>query len=162
MKCWSKYAKVFSGPLTYAPWVPASGVSVVESSANAGTNLQRPLPSFSTPSSTSSSHRPSSSLSELNVSPPPLHPAVNRAASTSRTYVRPQNGFPPASWTGSSAPPLRAQVTPAPPPGATVVRPGDSRIGGRLCWRCGGSGVTSLFIFDEQTCPVCNGLGRTF
>ncbi|KAK0535654.1 hypothetical protein OC842_002238 [Tilletia horrida] len=30
-----------------------------------------------------------------------------------------------------------------PPPGAIVVRPGDPRIGGRLCYNCGGDGMVS-------------------
>lgn len=48
------------------------------------------------------------------------------------------------------------------PAGAPVVRPGDPRIGGHLCWRCGGKGTVSFFIFDESTCTICGGLGRTF
>ena len=36
------------------------------------------------------------------------------------------------------------------PIGATVVMPGDPRIGGRLCWQCGGRGVTPFLIFDEE------------
>ena len=43
-----------------------------------------------------------------------------------------------------------------------MLAPGDARLGGRLCWRCGGRGTTSFLIFDEQTCGVCNGVGRTF
>ncbi|GAA6048263.1 hypothetical protein JCM3770_006510 [Rhodotorula araucariae] len=48
-------------------------------------------------------------------------------------------------------------------PGALVVRPGDPRIGGVLCRRCGGDGlVPGLFLIDEMTCEVCNGAGRVF
>ncbi len=168
-KCWSKYAKAFTGPLTYAPWSPSA------SSSSAGKTLQRPLPALSQPPA-SSGHRHTQSLTDLAAPPP--HPSLVRASST----IRPQPGRPGSSAyagpnmlpiAGGSIPmppyqdrsPLAAsgvQYARAPPPGATVVRPGDPRIGGRLCWRCGGSGVTSFLIFDEQTCTICNGLGRTF
>lgn len=50
-----------------------------------------------------------------------------------------------------------------PPPGAVTVAPGDPRIGGVLCYRCGGSGsiedLMSLFFGDDE-CPVCGGAGR--
>ncbi|CAK9780763.1 unnamed protein product [Cutaneotrichosporon oleaginosum] len=58
-------------------------------------------------------------------------------------------------------PPMRH--TYAPPPGALVVQPGDPRIGGQLCYRCGGSGrETSLFMFDDGPCWQCRGVGRVF
>ncbi|BGP39950.1 hypothetical protein JCM10450v2_003930 [Rhodotorula kratochvilovae] len=48
-------------------------------------------------------------------------------------------------------------------PGALVVRPGDPRMGGVLCRRCGGDGlVPGLFLIDDTTCEVCNGAGRVF
>lgn len=48
-------------------------------------------------------------------------------------------------------------------PNTIVVRPGDPRIGGVLCRKCGGSGTQmGLFIFDEDTCDMCNGAGRVF
>ncbi|GAA5981981.1 hypothetical protein JCM10908_004691 [Rhodotorula pacifica] len=48
-------------------------------------------------------------------------------------------------------------------PNTIVVRPGDPRIGGVLCRRCGGSGTQmGIFIFDEDTCEMCNGAGRVF
>ena len=56
--------------------------------------------------------------------------------------------------------PVVAMPSGPPPPGATVVAPGDPRIGGRLCWRCGGRGVTPFLIFDELTCETCGGIGR--
>ncbi|BEI82999.1 hypothetical protein CcaverHIS002_0308670 [Cutaneotrichosporon cavernicola] len=62
-------------------------------------------------------------------------------------------------------PPPRPQMhhTYAPPPGALVVQPGDPRIGGQLCYRCGGSGrEASLFMFDDGPCYQCRGVGRVF
>ncbi|RLV93521.1 Proline-rich protein HUA1 [Spathaspora sp. JA1] len=39
------------------------------------------------------------------------------------------------------------------------VSPGDPSLGGVLCGRCRGSGVTRFFL-DVDLCPICNGLGR--
>ncbi|SPO34845.1 uncharacterized protein PSFLO_00316 [Pseudozyma flocculosa] len=47
-----------------------------------------------------------------------------------------------------------------PPPGALVVMPGDPRIGGRLCFECGGRGMTESFWFGDETCFRCRGSGR--
>ncbi|KAI5956319.1 hypothetical protein KGF54_000794 [Candida jiufengensis] len=50
---------------------------------------------------------------------------------------------------------------PPPPVSATPLRvpPGDPRLGGVLCGRCRGSGMTR-FLLDMELCHVCNGLGR--
>ncbi|KAI0794336.1 hypothetical protein C8Q74DRAFT_570807 [Fomes fomentarius] len=47
-------------------------------------------------------------------------------------------------------------------PGNREVSSCDPRIGGLLCWLCGGRGKTCLLIFDETTCCICNGIGQTF
>ncbi|GAA5845978.1 hypothetical protein JCM9279_004744 [Rhodotorula babjevae] len=48
-------------------------------------------------------------------------------------------------------------------PGALVVGPGDPRMGGILCRRCGGDGLVAGFLLiDEVTCDACNGVGRVF
>lgn len=76
-------------------------------------------------------------------------------------------GFPghngPA-WQQHSQGPWPQVVYGAPPlhPNAVVVRPGDPRIGGQLCMKCGGSGVTFGFLFDEDQCSRCRGSGRVF
>lgn len=60
-------------------------------------------------------------------------------------------------------PPVSGQPAPA-----LIVRPGDPRIGGRLCWNCSGSGeVTDEGLFgilftSTDRCRVCQGAGRTF
>ncbi|EKM50053.1 uncharacterized protein PHACADRAFT_264552 [Phanerochaete carnosa HHB-10118-sp] len=158
MRCWSKYAKPFAGPLTYAPWGAASA---------SGNNFQQPLPSL-----------PAGPASASHRLPPPPHGSLARSASTSRAPGYPgvaahTTGAPMAnggflSTNGYASPfhsssPLSgpsSQYMGSPPPGATVVPPGDPRIGGKLCWRCGGRGSVTFFIFDE-TCNVCDGLGRT-
>lgn len=43
--------------------------------------------------------------------------------------------------------------------GGLRVLPGDPRIGGILCGRCRGSGVTHFFL-DTDPCDMCQGLGR--
>ena len=165
-KCWSKFAKPFAGPLTYAPWGTPS--------AN-GSNFQQPLPALP--------HSPANpaNASQRRFTPPPQHASLSRSATTSRVSGYPggaaqpsgiplaNGGFLPTSGYASpfhsaSQSPLSgpsAQYARSPPAGATIVRPGDPRIGGQLCWRCGGRGSTAFFIFDD-TCNVCNGVGRTF
>lgn len=168
-KCWAKYARPFTGPLQYAPW----------SSANTATNnFQRPLPSL--PHSPTG-HRPAHSTSSI---PPPTHSNLSRSATTSRVGGYPGAAYPQSTpqpnvipvaggaipvtpWLG----PLQnlspfsgssSQYARAPPPGAAVYTAGDPRIGGNLCWRCGGRGSTSFMIFDQETCSVCGGIGRVF
>ncbi|KAI0332671.1 hypothetical protein GY45DRAFT_1320560 [Cubamyces sp. BRFM 1775] len=177
-RCWDKYAKPYTSIMAAAPW-PSDSQSGTSSSR---TTYQRPLPRFRAPrtslhSSNSSYSGSPSSLSGYNHS---------RSASTSRAssgypgssarvipipgggvpvpHLDPYNAykappvFPPSSWFGSSAP-----VIPQPAGGNVVVYPpGDPRIGGRLCWRCGGTGRVSFFIFQEDACSICNGVGRTF
>ncbi|OWB82790.1 hypothetical protein B5S33_g1418 [[Candida] boidinii] len=50
-------------------------------------------------------------------------------------------------------------MPPMPNAQQVIVRPGDARIGGYLCPRCNGKGLTHFFL-DQETCRVCNGLGR--
>lgn len=76
-------------------------------------------------------------------------------------------GPPPPPQQMRSYPPPRPQIqhisSYAPMPrGAVVYRPGDPRIGGRLCWRCDGNGTVSYMLFDETTCGDCGGCGRVF
>lgn len=112
----------------------------------------------------------------------------SRAASTSGSAISPSprinTSIPPTSHTPRQS---QAQFSPrpvltrqtscgisrsAPPssppqvqlsPGQTLVlRAGDPRLGGRMCWRCDGRGYVSYLFFDHSTCEVCNGIGRTF
>ncbi|KAA1093885.1 hypothetical protein PGT21_001935 [Puccinia graminis f. sp. tritici] len=64
-------------------------------------------------------------------------------------------------------PPTQMAVNPPP----LVVRPGDPRIGGRLCLNCNGSGqkMEELTLFNvllggggQEVCPSCRGTGRIF
>jgi hypothetical protein len=145
-KCWERYSRPYVGAITYTPW---SNSFASGSSSRSNTHFQRPLPAFRPPqhllrSSVSQSHihtQPQSqharSVSSLNFPPPP----------------RIQYTFFPSPY---------ATSTPhAPSPGNTVVRPGDPRIGGTMCYKCLGSGVVQFFIF-EDVCVVCGGVGRVF
>lgn len=103
-------------------------------------NFQRPLPVFTPPQQQ------------------PIGPDPARSAG-----VGPGPGPGPWSYPGQSSSSLNraatVSYTRAPPRGALVVSPGDSRIGGRLCWQCDGSGTIGFFLFEE-TCPSCRGTGR--
>lgn len=183
-KCWTKFGKPFAGAITYASWDPASP-------SHGSTKFQRPLPSFKPPQSSlrpsAKLHRPSASLGAFND---PSTSGLSRSSSTSRIFngypgasassqsrviPTPGGGVPMSPYLdplqhqgyGNSTPNIVNSYGPArgparPPAGAPVVRPGDPRIGGHLCWRCGGDGTISFFLFDESTCNVCGGLGRTF
>ncbi|KAH9940795.1 uncharacterized protein BXZ73DRAFT_88515 [Epithele typhae] len=163
-RCWDKYAKPYVGAITYAPWGSDAATSpTASSSAYSSSSLQRPLPNFRPPQQ--SLHQSSSSWSGA---PPGAASNLQRAATTSRA-----NGYPGA---GAGAPPRLIPIAggafpprqwgqlqgPAAGGSVAVMSPGDPRMGGRLCWRCGGRGTTSFLIFDEQTCGICSGVGRTF
>jgi hypothetical protein len=133
-RCWSKFAKPFQGPLVTA----YSNQSDSTSTSPFSSSFQRPLPSFHPPQRTPTVSRPQSY--------PPATPGP---------YVSPLQD-PNVQ--------IRA-LSPygAPPPrNAVVYSSGDPRLGGRLCWRCEGTGTISLFLFDSTTCFVCGGVGRVF
>jgi len=116
-RCWGKYARPFSGPLTYSFSLnPSDGV------------FQRPLPmpvyrQFNPP----------------GAFPPP---------------------FPPQPIGFGSPPPIIHGVPPG-PSNAVVYNAGDPRLGGVLCWMCGGKGRVNLILLNID-CQLCNGVGRTF
>lgn len=71
--------------------------------------------------------------------------------------------FPsPSIPTGFSAPPIIRNAPSNRPANAVVYTAGDPRIGGDLCWNCGGKGHVNFLFFDSVTCTVCNGVGRIF
>ncbi|TFK34061.1 hypothetical protein BDQ12DRAFT_727247 [Crucibulum laeve] len=142
-KCWSKYSKPFSGPLVYA-FAPSSP----NSPSHANTNLQRPLPRTIGPRSTPQppgGYPPRPPPSPYVPIPPPA-PMINLPPMPSMRSMGPMTVYTPGR----------------PPPGAVVYSAGDPRIGGRLCYRCGGKGTVSFMIIDRETCEVCGGSGRVF
>ena len=75
--------------------------------------------------------------------PPPSQPQPN--------YTAP----PPMNRSASSTWPRNG------PPSPVVYRPGDPRIGGKLCWNCDGSGRTFGFLLlSDNSCDLCGGIGR--
>ncbi|KAM0787519.1 hypothetical protein ACM66B_003590 [Microbotryomycetes sp. NB124-2] len=132
-KDWQKYGKPFQGALALSVNEPAA-------------NYQRPIRLPPLPQQ----HHP-----PLPSPPPPLPP---QAPMTMSPYGVQQYHPPPSAMYG--APVQHGWGGGVPSGGAIVVRPGDPRIGGRLCYRCGGDGVVMGFLFDQDTCPMCFGSGR--
>ena len=88
-------------------------------------------------------HHPSQAF----YSPPPLHAGG------------PWGGHPHGG--GGHHGPMLVPYGHVPPPNALILRPGDPRLGGQLCYKCGGQGVRESFWFgDRETCYVCGGTGR--
>ncbi|KAF8268855.1 hypothetical protein EI94DRAFT_1726695 [Lactarius quietus] len=134
-KCWERFGKLFSSILASSPWGDRS--SSATSQSQNGRTFQQPLPAFKPPQA---------AAPPVQTRPPPP---------SGGGFVMPVS---PTSPTGPMVLPHGAR----PPPGAPVVMPGDSRLGGRRCWRCGGRGTTPFLIFDELTCETCGGVGRLF
>lgn len=139
LKCWERYSSPFTGPIVYMPWNASA------SHDGARNTYQRPLPRFTPPQRATSLGR-----------------ARGYPGAASRMQMAGRSQFlEPLPRPLLGRPPSNVRVAQRPPPGAAVVQPGDPRIGGRVCRQCGGTGVMTFLIF-EDTCPVCNGIGRTF
>ncbi|KAJ7727556.1 hypothetical protein DFH07DRAFT_757682 [Mycena maculata] len=87
-------------------------------------------------------------------------------ASSSFQRPLPRLCAPPPGASAYRPPPPQILAAPRgpggyPPPGATYP-PGDARLGGVPCWRCGGRGTLSFLIFETLPCGVCRGVGRVF
>ncbi|THH08551.1 hypothetical protein EW145_g2617 [Phellinidium pouzarii] len=141
-KCWERYAKPYGGAIMYAPRNQQS---------------QRPLPSFRPPHLRHQQSRSQPSL----LHPPSPSSSLSRSQSAHRPGLCPSPNLRPGGYPGRAvsnpgpgglfppAPQLMQMPRPhvnllrgQPPPGSTVVQPGDARIGGRLCWR---SNMKSIF-----------------
>ncbi|KAF8677345.1 coronin [Rhizoctonia solani] len=143
-ECWSLFAQPYKEVLSFAPWDSPESVTSDEQ------NLQRPLP-------LSSSLRP-----QPRPQPPSASPSHSQ-----HSFHGPGQPFGssfPTGWSSSSN--LRPSVTVCrggPPPGALIVRPGDSRIGGTVCLKCSGNGWQYIMLkLATKTCSACDGLGRLF
>ncbi|WVQ82301.1 hypothetical protein IAT38_004429 [Cryptococcus sp. DSM 104549] len=163
---WRKYGKPYTSVLAHS-YKTSSTNHPANPSTNSSDNFQRPLPSFNSPAGPGPSshyqqqqqpnHNPYGNLppppggkwntypGQTAPPPPPMHhqPYMQQPMQGQQVFVQSSRG------------PV--------PPGALVVGPGDPRIGGRLCWRCSGSGrELSFFGFDDGRCWECRGLGRLF
>lgn len=131
--CWKRYGKPYSGALRIAVTSPEGLGSL---------DVQRPLPIPRPPAP-----RP--------PPPPPMHhgyPAANYQAQHYGQYSGPPMMPGPAPW-------IQQAPYGMPPPGALVVRPGDPRLGGRLCGNCGGDGlVPGAFKPPQRRLTIARGL----
>ncbi|QRW02640.1 hypothetical protein RhiLY_01639 [Ceratobasidium sp. AG-Ba] len=143
-QCWNMFAQPYEGVLEFAPWDQPESVTSDDQ------NLQRPLPA--------SRPQPRPQPSTFS-SRPTSHPS-----SQSPYGPGPRGGLPPSNWSSSSLrPSATISYSRRPPPGSLVVRPGDPRIGGRVCWKCSGDGWQYKTMgLETKTCSACNGLGRLF
>ncbi|KAG9082599.1 hypothetical protein FS749_006733 [Ceratobasidium sp. UAMH 11750] len=146
-QCWSLFAQPYEGILTFAPWDQPESVTSDEQ------NLQRPLPA--------SFPRPQPRVQTSSSSRPISHPAAHSSYGPGSP-----GSLPPANWSSSGSslrPSATISYSRRPPPGSLVVRPGDPRIGGRVCWKCSGDGWQYKTMgLETKTCSACNGLGRLF
>ncbi|OJA13167.1 hypothetical protein AZE42_06221 [Rhizopogon vesiculosus] len=132
-KCWEKYGRPYVGPLTYTPWNAES--------SSRPSKFQRPLPRFTPPQAPRLSPELSVYASRPSYGPSPVAPAHYGE----HLYVcNPMIGM-------GEYPPV---------PHAVAVRSGDPRLGGRLCWKCRGTGTLPLLIIDVRPCSECGGIGR--
>ncbi|KAL1727386.1 hypothetical protein EV714DRAFT_286507 [Schizophyllum commune] len=177
-RCWRKYGRAYEGALTYADFGPGGDGRMQRPlraqqppqqsqslsgppgrrPGSAGASYGRPQPASFGPSY---SRAPGTGLRVPAGGPLLAHRPSWSAGTPSGAWGSPSGawGSPPGAWGGG--PPVRAGYGAA-PPGSVVYAPGDPRIGGRPCWRCGGDGtVSSFFGLDEDTCGVCGGIGRT-
>ncbi|KAF9266883.1 hypothetical protein L218DRAFT_955985 [Marasmius fiardii PR-910] len=152
-KCWPKYAKPFSGALSYSDFSS-------NASTGSGSTFQKPLPMRTQAQNHSgpglSSGYPGATHHQQyyhqNHPPPPPPPPPLPHRPSYGPYVPPPQH--PSIVLASPGYLPRA-------PGAIVYQPGDPRIGGQLCWRCGGDGLVDM-LFWEDRCDTCGGTGRIF
>ena len=145
-KCWEKYAKPYTGALTYTPWSPSGN----------DPRMQRALPKFVPPHLSTGSPTHGSQPPYGSYPRPPQHPQHNR--SISQPHHVPSSGSGPSYYVMN---PLSPYDTP-PVPHAIPIEPGDPRLGGRLCMRCGGAGIRTVMLIDLTTCDNCDGTGRVW
>ncbi|KAJ6540812.1 hypothetical protein DFH09DRAFT_1395899 [Mycena vulgaris] len=152
-KCWDKYARPYAGALIHAP-APSASPAPGSAAGHASLSFQRPLPRIYAP-------------------PPGAYPSSPAPSVYGSPSPAPSGYASPSPGANAYAPPSRApdahgyapNAYPPPPPHAgrpAIFPPGDVRLGGALCWRCGGRGSTSFLVFETIPCGACRGVGRVF
>ncbi|SCV73289.1 BQ2448_7215 [Microbotryum intermedium] len=146
--CWKKYGRPFSG-----------AIQIAALSTPTPTNYQRPLRPQPV-------HRPPTAA-QFGGYPG----AVYHGQEGGRPVMQGQGVYGGGGGGGASmgmgyngVAPSQIHVTHQPPMGggAIVLRPGDPRLGGMRCYRCGGDGTTWGILFQDETCDLCKGVGRVF
>ncbi|UZJ52409.1 hypothetical protein CBS101457_001729 [Exobasidium rhododendri] len=125
-----------------------------------GDNLSTPTTSHMTANSLNAPVSRPNSAHTIAYPPPPSHPSINHPITHTQVGMNNLSLGPAAPF---HHPPPPAQIIPyghIPPPNAIVLRPGDPRIGGRLCYKCGGQGVRDSLWWGSETCYHCGGSGR--
>ncbi|KAK9893961.1 hypothetical protein P389DRAFT_111015 [Cystobasidium minutum MCA 4210] len=172
-KCWNKYGRLYTAAVWDSPNFTFSNPT-----------LQKPLPNSRHSASTSPpvsqpfspipppqqySHPGYYTAGQAGPPPPQMFsPPPMQQPMQQPPYMmgNPGQGYynQPQMAQGRPMPYVSGMSYGPPPPGALIVRPGDPRIGGRLCMHCGGDGIVECgFLFlDTETCPSCNGTGRVF
>lgn len=129
-------------------------------------------PSFGTQPPSGPSSRPDVYPEDQHSSVPPRYDVVSHTSSEKPLMQQdyplyapppPPRPMPCYAPPPPGAAPLVDWYGYQPPPGAVAVMPGDPRIGGTLCYKCGGTGnandLFSLFGLDDE-CNTCGGAGR--
>lgn len=164
-KCWEKYGKPYTGALAYAPW-PSS-----DSTSNS--RMQRPLPLYLTNPASSGRPRmgcivPPSNPNSPHIQPPRPSAPHLRSISEPPLSLPPSSSYASAPTPQASGPsyyiynPSLGMGTSPPVPHAQPIPPGDPRLGGQMCLRCGGAGTDVSFLFDLTACQRCGGVGRVW
>ncbi|KAG8221185.1 hypothetical protein J3R82DRAFT_2749 [Butyriboletus roseoflavus] len=122
--------------------------------------MQRPLPNFRPPhlaGPSPGSYSGSPHASEPRHGPPPPLQQLQHSRSTSQPHSLHSPGSGPSYYVVD---PSSRDDPILPVPHAIPVSPGDPRLGGRQCMRCGGAGKRMVMFLDMMTCEDCGGTGR--
>ncbi|KAJ7728511.1 hypothetical protein B0H16DRAFT_1665496 [Mycena metata] len=181
-------ASSFPPPSSSSPSAPAASSSAFAAPNTGSTTFQRPLPRLYA-SSRAPSPGAHSSRSAYPPSPSGLYPERDLVFDGGRRHGRSRSagslrrgegllgsirrevedalhGGPGSVYRNNNAPGGYPVIGGRggggyPPPGV-VYAPGDVRMGGTPCWRCGGRGTLSFLVFETVPCGVCRGVGRVF
>ncbi|KAJ7729975.1 hypothetical protein B0H16DRAFT_1665402 [Mycena metata] len=172
-KCWSRYARPYAGAVA-SSFPPPSSSSPSAPAASSGLSRASTLPPVRP--------RPAPTAAEVRTHP--------RQAGSTSSAIWSLTGAGATAAAAARAPSGAARASSAPsvarnnnapggypgtggrggfggggngyPPAAAVYAPGDARMGGTPCWRCGGRGTLSFLVFETVPCGVCRGVGRVF
>ncbi|SDA02826.1 BZ3500_MvSof-1268-A1-R1_Chr11-1g03176 [Microbotryum saponariae] len=171
-KCWEKFGRPFTG-----------AIRIAATSTPTPPNYQRPLrPSYRPPTGIQFGGGVYPGAAYRQAQRPGM--MQQQATAMGNTYGQPNATFnPPSRIHVTHQPPIgggavgtfgqillltahfavlepeliRSHYNPL-----AVFRPGDPRLGGMRCYRCGGEGTTWGIFFQEETCDLCRGVGRLY
>ncbi|SGZ31175.1 BQ5605_C047g12326 [Microbotryum silenes-dioicae] len=144
-QCWEKFGRPFTG-----------AIRIAATATPTPPNYQRPLRlSYRPPTGVQFAGGVYPGAVYRQAQRPGMMQQQGMGMGMGNTYGQPNAAFNA---------PSRIHVTHQPPigGGAVVLRPGDPRLGGVRCYRCGGDGTTWGIFFLEETCDLCRGVGRLY